>query len=333
MVIALDKINYARYIPVYYAQMSHLQETSAVLHDHFLNGGFSVQLRNEHPFARIAVDQTTEETINKDTQTVGGTRGFSLKPGAVSRYYLTAEHHAGALRQLRQEISVQGSVIKKHTDLGKTRIKRDESDVASMVYLLENNWTNPFGNDPSDLVSISTGTVASSAISTDLFAAREKEEHACKEFEQQRMQKGDCFQDPINKIKLKTFTAMKSKQAKGQPSRLSADRRLFGSMVLVARSRKLEMRDIGLYRDVWIAAIASSTTSLATRTAALCVRFQGRRVRRVYVTMQITFLTRKSALIYRRGLRQRVASLTLNCNGDFAIRAYPLSSSRTLGKF
>ena len=81
---------------------------------------------------------------------------------------------------------------------------------------------------------------------------------------------------------------------------------------------------IGLYRDVWIAAIASSTTSLATRTAAICVRFQGRRVRRVYVTMQITFLTRKSALIYRRGLRQRVASLTLNCNGDFAIRAYGL---------
>ena len=79
---------------------------------------------------------------------------------------------------------------------------------------------------------------------------------------------------------------------------------------------------IGLYRDVWIAAIASSTTSLATRTAAICVRFQGRRVRRGYVTMQITFLTRKSALIYRRGLRQRVASLTINCNGVFAIRAY-----------
>ena len=56
---------------------------SPVLHDHFINGGFSVQLRNEHPFARIAVDQTTEERVNKDTQTAGGTRGFSLKPGAV----------------------------------------------------------------------------------------------------------------------------------------------------------------------------------------------------------------------------------------------------------
>ena len=38
--------------------------------------------------------------------------------------------------------------------------------------------------------------------------------------------------------------------------------------------------------------------------------------------MHIAFLTRKSALIYRRGLRQRVASLTLDCNGVFAIRAY-----------
>ena len=135
----LAKINYARYLPVYYAQMSRLQETSPVLHDHFINGGLSVQLRNEHPFAIIAVDQTTEETVNKDTQTAGGNRGFSLKPGAVSRYYLTAEHRTGALRKLRQDISVQGSVITKHTDLEKTRIKRDESDVASMVDLLENN--------------------------------------------------------------------------------------------------------------------------------------------------------------------------------------------------
>ena len=48
---------------------------------------------------------------------------------------------------------------------------------------------------------------------------------------------------------------------------------------------------IGLYRDVWIAAIASSRTSLATQMAAICVRFQGRRVRHAYVTMQVTFLS------------------------------------------
>ena len=49
------------------------------------------------------------------------------------------------------------------------------------------------------------------------------------------------------------------------------------------------------------------------------------------VTMQISFLTRKSALIYRRDLRQRVASLTLNCNGVLAIRAYePFTGAASL---
>ena len=64
-------------------------DTRPVLHDHFRNGGSSVQLKNENPFATIAVDQTTEDMVNTDTQTVGGTRGFTIEPGAVSRYYLT----------------------------------------------------------------------------------------------------------------------------------------------------------------------------------------------------------------------------------------------------
>ena len=168
--------------------MSRLQETSPVLHDHFLNGGLSGQLRNEHPFARIAVDQTTEETVNKDTQTAG----------AVSRYYLTAEHRARALMQMRQEISLQGSVITEHTDLEKTRIKRYESDVASMVDLLANNWTNPFGNDPSDLVIISTGTVASPDVSTDLLTTREKGEHAYK-----NSNNNECKREIVSMIPLR----------------------------------------------------------------------------------------------------------------------------------
>jgi hypothetical protein len=94
---AMDKTNYSRYLPVYFAQMTQLEQTSPDLHAHFLNGGFSVQLRQASPFSRIAVDQTVEETVNKDTQTSGGSRGFSLNQGAVSKYYITAEHRAEAL--------------------------------------------------------------------------------------------------------------------------------------------------------------------------------------------------------------------------------------------
>lgn len=75
---AMGKMNYSRYLPFFYAQISRLHETYPDLHDTFQRGGFSVQMSHSNPFALIAVDQTTEETVNEDTQTAGGTRGFSL---------------------------------------------------------------------------------------------------------------------------------------------------------------------------------------------------------------------------------------------------------------
>ena len=64
------------------------------VHLQLKNGGFSVPLGRQNPFGNIPVDQTIEETVNKDTQTPGGTKGFSLKPAALSRYYLTAEYRS-----------------------------------------------------------------------------------------------------------------------------------------------------------------------------------------------------------------------------------------------
>ncbi|KAG1662734.1 hypothetical protein GQR58_020782 [Nymphon striatum] len=67
-------------------------------------------------------------------------------------------------------------------------------------------------------------TFAGSTAETD---SHEKGEHAYKEFEQQRLQKGDCFHDPIKNIRLKTFSTMKSKPIKGTTKEIAmkADRR------------------------------------------------------------------------------------------------------------
>ena len=79
---AYDRLNYARFLPYYYAVMSRLPIDRPEVHAHFMQGGFSVQLGSRNPFGRIPVDQTIKQTVNKDT-------GFSLKPGAVTKYYLT----------------------------------------------------------------------------------------------------------------------------------------------------------------------------------------------------------------------------------------------------
>ena len=120
---AYDRLNYARYLPYYYAHMYQLPTTHPDVHAEFIQGGFSVQLGSNNPFGRIPVDQTIEETVNKDTQTPGRTKGFSLKPGAVSRHYLTAKYRAVYLRTLRDMIG-QGRSKLSHPDLHGPRIRK-----------------------------------------------------------------------------------------------------------------------------------------------------------------------------------------------------------------
>ena len=84
--VAYDKVNYARYLSVYHAQMTRLEEEHPDIYHHMMEGGFSVQQSASNPFGRVPVDQTLEETVNKDTQTAD-TKGFSLKSSTLSKYY------------------------------------------------------------------------------------------------------------------------------------------------------------------------------------------------------------------------------------------------------
>ena len=77
--VAYDRLNYARFMPYYYAMMSQLPIDHPDMYIHFQQGGFSVQIGSSNLFDRISVNQAIEETLNKDTQTPGGTKGFSLK--------------------------------------------------------------------------------------------------------------------------------------------------------------------------------------------------------------------------------------------------------------
>ena len=76
------------------------------------------------------MDQTTEETVNRDTQTAGGAKGFSLNRAAVERYYLTSEYRS--MRQLRKKVG-RGMSHLSHPDLHMPRITRDEADIQSIV--------------------------------------------------------------------------------------------------------------------------------------------------------------------------------------------------------
>ena len=169
---------------------------------------------------------------------------YILDPQNIAKLYLTAEHRVAALRQLRETILIKNSTYFNHPDLMDKRIYKDESDIAAVVDLLENDWTNPVDKDPS--VAISTGAAATPEVSNDLLHALQKGEEAYQIFQEKHLQEGKGFRDTIKKMNLKRLGEAKSKRVKGTNREiiLKADRRLFGTMILIAKNRKLDMHAV-----------------------------------------------------------------------------------------
>ena len=83
--LVYDRANYARYLPCNFLQMLNLPETHPELSEYLKEGGFSTQIGEYNPFGCIPIDLIIEKTVNKDTRTPGGTKGFSTNKKAVAK--------------------------------------------------------------------------------------------------------------------------------------------------------------------------------------------------------------------------------------------------------
>ena len=174
----------------------------------------------------------------------------------MSKFYLVAEYRSTFLRQLKDILHINSSSFQ-HKDLQPTRIVRDESDVKSIISVLQNTWLNPFKPDLQDLICLSTGKVATPGVEHDLLQAKDIGEKAYKAFREQRLQSNSPkvkFHDTITKAKLKTFTHLNDKisvkAGRNQEVILKADRRLFAQMIVIAESKKLT-GERGLIPSSW----------------------------------------------------------------------------------
>lgn len=169
-----------------------------------------------------------------------------MKPGAINKYYLTAEFRASGLCKIREIVRCNQNNNVDHPDLHKTRICKDEKQVSGICELLENEWTNPFDKNPSSIVQLSTGAEASADVQNDLLSAKEKGKKAYEEFKYDRLEKNEAFFNPISKIQLKMFKS--SKEVKRRTTNkevvLKTDRNLFGNIILIAENRSLNMQEV-----------------------------------------------------------------------------------------
>ena len=161
--------------------------------------------------SQTAVDQTIEQTFNRDTKTKGGIIGFSLKKGAVERWVLTARTRATILGDLKKFLGIiEESNKSQHKECSKGKLSRDEEDVRKVENTIR-SWINPFDKNE-DLIKISSGTVAPDSLANDLLGARKIGEDCTEDFIKNRIVESSVeFFDPLPKKQSKNIQHFKQK--------------------------------------------------------------------------------------------------------------------------
>ena len=104
---AMNRQNYAHYLPVYLADMQQLELTHADVYNEFAAGNRTIS-HSGQPFLQVSTDIALEQSINADSKSSGGVIGISQIPSALERwffnyprasiYYFSSEGHLRAPR-------------------------------------------------------------------------------------------------------------------------------------------------------------------------------------------------------------------------------------------
>lgn len=245
---AAGRTNYARYTPVYIADMLALKTSNPEAYAHLQDGGFVVRRSPGHAFNSVPTDQALEQTINKEAKGSGGIIGFTRRKGALTRWLVT-RHILGEFGGKFKLTLSKDTDTSQHEDMGKNRQKRDETDVGKVVDLINNQYQNPFDLNtvPDNLVNIASGQVASEEIEKSLNEFRDVSQEAVNQYVSERLsnERSVKFWNPIPRSKIRTFANMRKPFSVDKTSKLMLDSEvLFRRLLAVANNRDIDMKEV-----------------------------------------------------------------------------------------
>lgn len=230
-----DHLNYARWGPVYIAEMHQLPEPVLL---EFRKGNFVVK-RSAQKFNQVDPDQAME-WINGTGKKGGGIIGITKTTSALCRWTLSynlRSHIAAATHAMYNHCSG----ITLHNEATKSRQKRDNDD--EMALLSTFQGFKVFASDsPESLQNLATKDLATEEIQKSLLCAQELGQEEVNTFVEERMvvhEQDDKPDVPIHatlhKSKAKTFASLYEvvKDAKDKDKRtiLKADRNVLQRLV------------------------------------------------------------------------------------------------------
>lgn len=246
---AMDRPNYARWLPVYIMDMRQMETKHPEVHQEFLKGNHAVS-RSSKPFAQVWSDMALEQTINADSKSKGGIKGISQNPGALDRWFLTSHERASITTAIKEMYMQERVQVDVHKEASPKRVARDEADVQKLISCFKSElMSDPFAMDTELLVNFATGIVLPSDITERLVTSTEKGQEQMKTFVEKRLNTNQAnFWDPIPNLKVKTFESTTKKvRVKSTDEKMvtvGADRDLFGRLLIAANVRQVNLKEV-----------------------------------------------------------------------------------------
>ena len=201
---SMDQQNYARFLTCYILLLLNLDVSHPGARKLLKEKGFSV-CRSTFPASRVAVDQTIEQTVNRESKGKGGIVGFSKNQAAYQRWCITRHRRAAIVGILKDEVGID-STDNPHKDHLKSQMKMSEHNVKKVIKSLK-TFINPFEMaKDSPLISLSSGLQASTQVEKDLLTVQEAGKYQFQIFIQERLvQKIKSFHAPIKRNRKQNF--------------------------------------------------------------------------------------------------------------------------------
>ena len=139
---AHDRLNYARMIPLYLAEMNSLPTTDPDIYGEFLSGDWAINKTSTVPFCALDADHGLEH-INRSMKVSGGLVRITLKEAARTKFFLIASEMANLVGQAKEMAGVASEIQTRHHNHTPAVASREDKNIKALMETVE-TFTKPF---------------------------------------------------------------------------------------------------------------------------------------------------------------------------------------------
>ena len=235
---ALDRTNYARWIPVHLKDLLELKMKHPGLHEEFENGKFTAQ-RTANSFSAMALDQAHEQ-LNSFVKGDGGAVGLTENPSALLRWMISGPEMARIISEFESCSEDENGKLHPHHENSSAHTERFNTNIQSLLHTMK-ELGNPFEEEGDELVSLVSKDIVSPDAVLTLKKIKATGESQFNTFVEERLRIGSI---PLNEAIPRNKFSLFGEKAKRNPSKNAGklktakqDTRLFARLYIGCQSR------------------------------------------------------------------------------------------------